>query len=163
VVYDRTQNRLLGYTPTGRELPSWPLPEPSWTEIDHDDFALAMLDVAAFEAAGSIELEPPRVDTAALLPTIYPRIRGDAQELASVLPRYTALHCSDDDALWLRRFDPRDGGLRGGRSWLMVEGEAIWRDVVFPERFDPFRFRGGRVWGVVRDALDVASIAWIEL
>lgn len=31
-----------------------------------------------------------------------------------------------------------------------------------PERFDPYRFTGDRIWGVLRDELDVASVAWIE-
>jgi hypothetical protein len=35
------------------------------------------------------------------------------------------------------------------------------REVRFPERFDPHRFTEGRVWGVLRDELDVASVAWL--
>jgi hypothetical protein len=34
--------------------------------------------------------------------------------------------------------------------------------VRFPERFDALRFTSDRVWGVLRNELDVASVAWIE-
>lgn len=163
VVYDRLRKQLRRFSPTGREGPARDLPATSLETISNDEFAHAMLEVAAFEAAGSIGLEPPRVDTAALLPTIFPRIRGDGRALAEVLPHFTAIHCDDEGAVWLRRFAPREGGLRGARSWLRIPDEGAWEEVVFPERFDPFRFRGGRAWGVLRDALDVASIAWIDL
>ena len=162
VVYDRLRNQLRGFSPTGREFPAWDLPDPAFNELSRDEFAQAVLDVAAFEAAGSIELEPPAVDTAALLPAIYARMRGNDRELAAVLPRYTDLRCSDDNVIWMRRFDPIDGGLRGSTTWLRVTGNGSWREVTFPERFDPRRFRAGRAWGVLRDTYDVASIAWVE-
>ncbi len=161
VVVDRPGNAVRRFDPEGREGGPTPLPSPAWTTVSNDQFARSMLEVAAMEAAGAITLEPPAIDTATMLPTIPPRIRGDGARLASVLPRYTAVHCADDDALWLRRFDPDFGGLRGGRDWLRIDGDGSMTDVRFPERFHPFEFEGGRIWGIHLDALDVPSVAWI--
>lgn len=160
-VVDRLRNQVRRFDGGGVEMPADTLPEPPFTEVSDDEFARAMLEVAAFEAAGAIELEPPAVDTATLLPAIYPRIRGDGAELAEVLPRYTALHCGDDGALWIRRFDRDSGGLRGGPTWLRIDPSGALREVRFPERFDPYEFTGDRIWGIRRDALDVPSVAWV--
>ena len=56
----------------------------------------------------------------------------------------------------------RTGGMRGGPAWLRIAPDGETREVRFPERFDPYRFTSGRIWGVLRDELDVASVAWVE-
>lgn len=73
------------------------------------------------------------------------------------------LRCDDDGGLWLRPLDLDAGALQGARSWIVLDREGGWSEVVFPERFDPLRFEGGRVWGVQRDRFDVAAVAWIAL
>jgi hypothetical protein len=65
--------------------------------------------------------------------------------------------------MWMHPFDVAAGGLTGGRSWLRVAPDGVLRMVTLPERFDPLRFTSDRVWGVQRDNLDVASIAWAPL
>jgi hypothetical protein len=54
------------------------------------------------------------------------------------------------------------GGLRGGTAWLRITPGGVSQEIHLPERFDPYRFTSERIWGVLRDELDVASVAWIE-
>jgi len=65
--------------------------------------------------------------------------------------------------MWLRPLDIEVGGLGGGRDWIQVSRDGDVRVVTLPERFDALRFTDSRVWGVQRDELDVAWIAWAEL
>lgn len=161
-VHDRLRNQIRGFNATGAELPPIALPEPSLTSVTRERFARAMLEAAAVEAAGSIGPGPPRVDTARLLPGLRQRIQGDGAELAALLPRYVDLHCTEDGVLWIRPFDIEVGGLRGGPGWLRITPDGRMREVRLPPRFDPLRFTSGRIWGIQRDTLDVASVAWIE-
>ncbi|MFW6201084.1 MAG: hypothetical protein ACOC8B_00780 [Gemmatimonadota bacterium] len=64
--------------------------------------------------------------------------------------------------LWIHGRDPFES------SWLSVTGSRIRpdgavREVRLPVRFDALSFTPERIWGVQRDRLDVASIAWIGL
>lgn len=161
-VHDRLRNQIRGFTAAGAELPPIALPEPDLTFVTAEQFARATLEAAAVEAAGSIGLDPPRIDTARLLPALSQRIQGDAAELAALLPRYVDLHCAEDGALWIRPFDIEVGGLRGGPGWLRITPDGRIREVRLPPRFDPLRFTSGRIWGVQRDTLDVPSVAWID-
>lgn len=161
-VHDRLRNQIRGFTSEGVEVAPVALPEPEISEVTREEFARAMLEAAAVEAAGSLELEPPRIDTARLLPMLRQRIKGDPAELAAMLPRYVDLHCTEDGTLWTRPFDVDVGGLRGGPTWLRITPDGRSREVRLPPRFDPLRFTAERIWGVQRDTLDVASVAWIE-
>lgn len=160
-VHDRIRNEIRGFTPNGLELEAIALPEPTLTSVSEEQFATAMLEVAAMEAAGSVGRAPLRVDTARLLPFLRGRIEGDPTQLARLLPRYVDLHCTEDGALWARPFDIDVGGLRGGPTWLRIAGDGRLQEVRLPPRFDPLRFTTDRIWGVQRDELDVPSVAWI--
>ncbi len=65
--------------------------------------------------------------------------------------------------MWLRPLDIEAGGLSGGRAWLRVGIDGVSRLVILPERFDALRFTEDRVWGVQRNELDIAGIAWAAL
>lgn len=65
--------------------------------------------------------------------------------------------------MWLRPLALETGGMRGGPAWVRVDRDDGAREVRFPERFDPFRFADGRVWGVVRDELDMPKVGWIAV
>jgi hypothetical protein len=41
--------------------------------------------------------------------------------------------------------------------------DGTTREVTFPEGFDAYRFLEDRVLGAQRNALDVASVAWLRL
>ncbi len=161
-VHDRLRNQIRGFTSEGVELAPIHLPAPRITEVTREEFARAMLEGAAVEAAGSLGLEPPRIDTARLLPMLRQRIDGDPVELATILPRYVDLQCTNEGTLWVRPFDLDVGGLRGGPGWLRITPDGRGREVRLPLRFDPLRFTAERIWGIWRDSLDVASVAWIE-
>jgi hypothetical protein len=80
-----------------------------------------------------------------------------------VLPQYVDLRCDDAGRTWLRPMDLDAGGMVGSATWLRIDRDGAVREVTFPERFDPYRFTDGKAWGVVRDELDVAALAWLEL
>jgi hypothetical protein len=73
------------------------------------------------------------------------------------------LQCSTDGTLWLRRFDVGRGDLRGGLEWVALRPDGTTREVTIPEGFDAYRFLEDRVLGAQRNALDVASVAWLRL
>jgi hypothetical protein len=89
--------------------------------------------------------------------------KGSPAQLAAYLPRYVNLHCSEGGTLWIQPLDVAGGGLSGGRTWVRISPDGTRRTVEMPLRFDPFRFTNDRIWGVQRDELDVASIAWIDV
>jgi hypothetical protein len=55
----------------------------------------------------------------------------------------------------------RHGRSEGGGAWLRIMPDGAAEETHFPDRFDPYRFTAERIWGVQRDALDVASVAWM--
>ncbi len=90
-------------------------------------------------------------------------------EFAEVFPEYAGLQCDSGSRIWIQPYDPEDGVLGYGTEWWRIDP---WTDgdeaariyaVEFPERFTPYRFDHEGGWGVVRDELDVESVAWIEL
>src|SRR5690606_34806100 len=96
------------------------------------------------------------------------RISGTPEQLAQLLPRYVDFHCDEQGTQWIQRFDIESPGsmmtgLRGSRRWLRIAPGGEMRSVRLPERFDVFRFTPDRIWGVLRDEVDVASVAWIAV
>ena len=102
-------------------------------------------------------------DSARIIEGVVSRVTGSPEENAAVLPKYVDFRCAEDGTMWLRPLDLERGSLNGGPMWVRLapDGQARW--VRFPDRFDPYRFRGGRVWGALRDGLDVATVGWAEL
>ena len=90
-------------------------------------------------------------------------------EFAEVFPEYAGLQCVSGGRVWLQPYDPEDGVLGYGTEWWRIDPwteaheAARVQAVEFPERFTPYRFEDEGVWGVVRDELDVESVAWLEL
>ena len=159
-VYDRGRNQMRGFSPSGAELEPIPLPPPAFTEATPRQFVLAFFDIVAAETAGAVGVRPTAEDSVRIVNQALQEIDGEPAELAAYLPRYVDFRCSDDATLWLRPFDVEIG--RGGLVWLRITANGAVREVRFPDRFDPYRFTSERIWGVQRDALDVASVAWIE-
>ena len=163
-LYDFVRDELRGFGADGVELEPLPVPAP-FTEATPREFARAAFDLAAAEAARAVRpgfADMSAADSARILDRVVSRLEGTPTELASLLPKYVDFRCADDGTMWLRPLDLDRGGMRGGPAWLRVAPDGETRQVRFPERFDPYRFTSDRIWGVLRDELDVASVAWVE-
>ena len=163
-LYDFVRDEVRGYAANGEEVRTVPVPPP-YTEVTPRQFALAAFELAAAERAGAVtegvaEMSP--ADSAQLLNMMVGRLEGTPEQLGAMLPKFVDFRCGDDGTMWLRPIDLERGGMQGSATWLRIDGDDV-REVRFPDRFDPYRFTDGRAWGVVRDELDVASVAWVEL
>lgn len=163
-LYDFVRDELRGFTADGVELEPVPVPTP-FTEATPRQFARAVFDLAAAEQAGAVTsdvAEMSAADSAQTLSGVSERLDGTPQQLGDLLPKYVDFRCADDGTMWLRPLDLVRGGMKGGPGWLRISPDGQTREVAFPERFDPYRFTSTQVWGVLRDELNVASLAWTE-
>jgi len=162
-VYDRVRNQLRGFDGSGAEVEPVDLPPAPFTEVSARQFARAVFGLRQAEVTGAVGVRLTAEDSARVLDQLAGMVEGQPHELASYLPRYVDLRCSDDGTMWIHPLDVELGGLRGGRLWLRIAPGGSVREVWLPERFDAFRFVPSRVWGVYRDENDVASIASVAL
>lgn len=161
--YDRVRNQLRGFDRSGMELRPIDLPAPQFTEVTPREFARAVFALRQAEATGAVGNRLNEADSLRLINEMVQGVKGDPSQLAAYLPRYVDFRCSDDGTMWLQPFDIDAGGLRGGRVWHRISSEGRFRMVTLPENFDALRFTVDRVWGVQRDELDLASIAWAPI
>lgn len=165
-LYDFMRDELRGFAADGVELEPVPVPVP-FSEVAPREFARAAFDLAAAEAAGAVTpgmADMSAADSARILDAVVSRLDGSPPpQLAAVLPKYVDFRCAEDGTMWLQPLDLAQGGMEGGPSWVRITPDGASREVRFPERFDPYRFSSGRVWGVLRDELDVASVAWMDM
>lgn len=162
-VYDRVRNELRGFSSDGTELASVQLPAPQWTEVTPREFAGVIFPLREAEITGGVGSRLSSQDSLRIVNEIVQGVQGQPSELASYLPRYVDFRCSDDGVMWMQPLDLEVGGLSGGALWLRITPDGVIQEVHFPVRFDAMRFSPRRVWGVQRDELDLASVAWIEL
>lgn len=162
-VYDRSSNELLAFGPDGSEQDRKTLPAPPFEEISPRQFANAIYGFRVAEVSGSVGGRVSADDSLRIVNEIVNGTQGTPRQLADYLPRYVDMHCTDEGTTWLRPLDVERGALQGSDEWLRVDSAGAVVPVRFPERFDPLLFTGSRVWGVQRDALDVPSLAWIDL
>ena len=161
-VHDRVRNEIRSFNPMGVELEATPLPPVAFSEVTPRQFAKAIFPLRKIEMAGNVWENMSAADSARLMNELVQGVRGTREQLAQYLPRYVDFRCSDDGTMWIQPFDVETGSLSGGPVWLRITSSGLREEVRFPDRFDPFRFTPGRIWGVQRDELDVASIAWIN-
>ncbi len=162
-VYDRVRNRLRGFDGSGAEVEPIDLPPVPFTEVSARQFARSVFGMRQAEVTGAIGVRLTAEDSARVLDQLVGMVKGQPHELASYLPRYVDLRCSEDGTMWMQPLDVELGGLRGGRLWLRIAPDGDVREVRLPERFDAFRFSTSRVWGVYRDENDLPSVAFIAL
>jgi hypothetical protein len=163
-LYDRLRNQIRGFTPAGEELDAIDLPPVRPTGVSNRQFAKAVLGLAAAEAIGELGRQISPEDSLEILNrVVLPMVKGEPEQLRWFLPMYVDLRCGENGDLWLRPFDVEVGGLRGGPNWLRIARDGTRREVRLPASFDLFRVTAHRLWGVRRDELDIASVAWIEL
>lgn len=162
-VYDRLGNQLRGFDGSGTEVEPIDLPPVPFTEVSARQFARAVFGMRQAEVTRAVGVRLTAEDSARVLDQLAGMVQGQPHELASYLPRYVDLRCSEDGTVWMQPLDVELGGLRGGRLWLRIAPDGVARGVRLPERFDAFRFSASRVWGVYRDENDIASVASITL
>ena len=162
-VYDRVRNQLRGFDASGSEVAPVDLPPVPFTEVSPRQFAGAVFELRQAELTGDVRGRLGEADRQRLLNQMARGVSGSPRELATYLPHYVDLRCSEDGTMWLHPFDPDAGGLNGGPRWLRISPDGVARDVHLPDRFDALRFSDSRVWGVYRDELDVPSVASIPL
>lgn len=159
--YDRVRNQLRGFTGTGEEVTPIDLPPVPFTEVSGEEFARAVFPLRQAEVTGGVGPRLSPEDSVRLVRQMAQELKGSGSELAAYLPRYVDFRCSDRGDMWLQPLDLDAGGLQGGARWIRITPDGVARDVRLPDRFDAFRFQGGRIWGIQRDEFDVASVAWI--
>lgn len=162
-VHDRVRNQLRGFTGSGREITPISLPPVRLTDVTPLEFARAVFPLRQAEVAGAVGTHLTAQDSVRLLNQMAQSVNGGPAELAAYLPRYVDLRCSDDGTMWMQPIDLEIGGVKGGRAWLRITPDGDVHEIRLPARFDALRFTRDRIWGVQRNAFDVASIAWIGL
>jgi len=162
-VYDRVRNQFRGFTASGEEVAAIELPPVRLTEVTPQEFARAVFPLRQAEVTGAVGTRLSAEDSVRVLNQIAQGLDGTPRQLAAYLPRYVDFRCSSDSALWLHPIDLEIGALKGGRQWLRITPDGAAREVLLPVGFDALRFTRERIWGVQRDELDVASVAWIAL
>lgn len=160
-VYDRIRNTVRGFDAEGTEVGSLALPPKPFDAVTPRQFARAIFGLRASEVAGRVGGRLTREDSLRVMNDILEGVEGSEAELATYLPEYVDLRCDEQGGVWLQPIDLEKAGTQGGRTWLRVSESEVAQRVTLPERFDVFRFQGGRIWGVQRDELDVASVAWV--
>jgi hypothetical protein len=170
-VYDRLRNEVRRFTPDGTELGAVALPPVATTEVGRREFGRAVLDVAAVSLMGEVPsggIQMTAADSTRVLNEFLADVRLSGAELAALLPRYVDLRCDSEGTQWIHPFDVDEPGsaftgLRGGRVWLRTTADGQTDRVRMPDRFDVYRITTDRIWGVQRDAYDVATVAWIAV
>jgi hypothetical protein len=162
-VYDRVRNQLRGFSSEGQELMPVQLPVLYRTEVTPREFARVVFPLRQAEVTGAVGSRLTAEDSLRVINEIVQGVKGQPNELAAYLPRYVDFRCSDDGTMWLQPLDLEVGGLEGGRLWFRITPQGDVREVHLPSRFDAMRFSSSRVWGVQRDELDLASVAWLGL
>ncbi len=162
-VYDRVRHQLRGFDASGAEVTPIDVPGQHSTTVTPEQFARAVFPLSQAEATGRVggTLEP--ADSARLVAQMAQGLSGTPAQLAAYIPTYVDFRCSPSGEVWLQPVDLEAGGLEGRSDWLHLPTDGAPQTVELPPRFRAFRFFDDRVWGVVLDDFDVASVASIRL
>lgn len=161
-VHDRMQNTIRAFSGAGTELASTSLPEPAFDEVTDRQFARAVFALSAAEVAGRVGGRLSPEDSTRVMNQMMQSVEGTPERLARFLPRYVDLRCAEDGALWVQPIDLERSNLEGGRHWIRIGPDGATRDVLFPDRFQPYRFDAEAALGVLKDDLDVATVARVD-
>ena len=97
----------------------------------------------------------------------YPAL-DEFPELPTHKPIFDRIVLDDEGGIWLRAFPPEsfgdiDGRFRvpapTNRRWTVIAADGTWLgEVTLPDRFDLYTVARGRIYGVVKDSLDVQTV-----
>ena len=132
-------------------------------EVAPQDFARVVFPLRQAEITGGVGDRLSSEDSLRLVTQMARGVKGSAAELAAYLPPFVDFRCSPSGTMWLRPIELDGAGLAGGRPWLRVDRDGGSRVIMLPPRFDALRFLEDRVFGALRDDLDVPSVAWAQL
>jgi hypothetical protein len=149
-LYDPNRNAVRRFDAAGGELGERALPP---------ERAIAITEAGLFAMLVPAMLQHG-ADTAAMRRQMAANWPEFSRGVARVFPEYSELHCGEDGGVWLQRFDP-NAGMGRGVAWLRLEADRALA-VDFPPAFHPIHFAKEQVWGVIRDEVDLESIAWIR-
>ncbi len=149
-LYDPNRNAVRRFDAAGGGLGERALPP---------ERAIAITEAGLFAMLVPAMLQQG-ADTAAMRRQMAANWPEFSRGVARVFPEYGDLRCGEDGGVWLQRFDPR-AGMGRGVSWLRLEADGALA-VDFPPDFRPIHFAKEQIWGIIRDEVDVESIAWIR-
>lgn len=155
-LYDPLANALRRLDREGDVLDSVGLPEERRVQMT-PDLVFGMFYRQLAEDAPSTRIP----DEAEMRRLTEEQNRLFVSSSTETFPEYSDLRCTPHGTFWLRLFDAGTGRLGWGPDWVRVAPDGSRALVALPDTFRAFRFEADRIWGTVRDALGVASIAWI--
>jgi hypothetical protein len=159
ILYDPLANALRRLAADGESGPSVALPPERAVQLTPDRLFNMLVPRLMQEVPDHAR---PPVDE--LRASFDDEFEEASAQFADVFPEYAAIHCVDEEVVWLQLFDVEEGIAGNGLEWWRIEPwgdddvNARFTAYRFPSSFTPFRYEGGRAWGVVLDALDVPSV-----
>lgn len=157
LLYDPADNVVRRLSGNGQELGFDSLPAERREAVTVERLARLM-----YQREASLVPSAERLDSLELQKAIELDLEALGARVSSVFPEYADLHCTASGA-WIQPFDPESSDMGRGPSWLRVGRDGRVQEVRFPDRFVPMRFEGGRAWGILRSALDVPIISWVDI
>jgi hypothetical protein len=156
--YSPLRNNVVRYTADDVAADSTALPPEQALEITMDRiFRMAYSFMREQTSGGQLP------DSA----TMYAQLQGQWNQMeaqaARVFPEYADLHCAGSGSLWIQRFDPDHGMMGRGPVWYRLDAAGAVSAFQFPEAFQPLRFEGDVVLGILRDDLDIEHVARMRL
>lgn len=154
--------RLVVLDPFRRELLSFPPGDrtPATTPLDlsavliTDDDVLRHLDHALRLELGGVDPGPGELNRA-----VQRAFRDQRHDFGKTAPPAVDLLCDSDSGIWLERFGTDTDPIGFGRDWTRIDPGGSSTVVRFPAGFRPRVITGDRAVGILRDSLDVQSIA----
>jgi hypothetical protein len=155
VAYMPVVDSILRYDWEGHRIGGWVAPARAtrFSSDERDDYIRGYV-VAMASRQGVPEDQLDQVVTRAL---------SEARnEFSDIAPRYVDVLCSSD-GIWLKEFSREPGMVGDGMSWTVLRGGSPIATVDLPAGFKPTLLRDDRIWGILRDSLDVESIASVQI